>query len=185
MPQSIVQAGAEGYKGVEVDDMQRFEPQSHLRLEDHRLITGSGRFVADLAPPDTVHLAFARSTEAHARITGIHTDAVDSPDVVGVFTGPDLGLVDIHGDSTAVPAADFPRPHLASERVRYVGEPVVVVAAMTAAAAVDAVDLVWVDYETLPAVVDPKASLEDETLLHAGAGTNVVSRSELVVGEAK
>jgi carbon-monoxide dehydrogenase large subunit len=168
-----------------VDDIPYFEPLSHLRLEDHRLVTGAGRYVADLAPPDTVHLAFVRSTEAHGRITGVDMTAVDSPEVLGVFTGADLGLTDIPGDSTAVPAPDFPRPHLASEKVRYVGEPVAVVAATTAAVALDAADLVWVDYEALPAVVDPRASLEDEVLLHEAAGTNVVYRSELVVGEAK
>jgi len=168
-----------------VDDIPYFEPRSHLRLEDHRLVTGAGRYVADLAPPDTVHLAFVRSTEAHARITGVDTTAVDAPAILGVFTGADLGLSDIPGDSTAVPAPDFPRPHLASEKVRYVGEPVAVVAASTAAAALDAADLVWIEYETLPAVVDPRAGLEDEVLLHEVAGTNVVYRSEQVVGEAK
>jgi carbon-monoxide dehydrogenase large subunit len=60
-----------------------------------------------------------------------------------------------------------------------------VVAASTAAAALDAADLVWIEYETLPAVVDPRAGLEDEVLLHEVAGTNVVYRSEQVVGEAK
>jgi aerobic carbon-monoxide dehydrogenase large subunit len=166
-----------------VDDIPSFEPLSHRRLEDHRLVTGSGRYVADLAPPGTVHLAFVRSTEAHARITGIDATSVDSLDVVGVFTAGDLDLADIPGDSTAVPAPDFPRPHLASERVRYVGEPLAVVAATTAAAAADAAELIWVDYEILPAVVDPKASLEDEVLLHEAAGTNVVSRSELAAGK--
>ena len=147
------------------------------------MVTGAGRYVADLAPPGTVHLAFVRSTEAHARIIGIDATSVDSPDVVGVFTASDLDLADIPGDSTAVPAPDFPRPHLASERVRYVGEALVVVAATTAAVAADAADLIWVDYEILPAVVDPRASLEDEILLHEAAGTNVVSRSELAAGE--
>jgi aerobic carbon-monoxide dehydrogenase large subunit len=166
-----------------VDDIPSFEPLSHRRLEDHRLVTGSGRYVADLAPPGTVHLAFVRSTEAHARITGIDATSVDSLDVVGVLTAGDLDLADIPGDSTAVPAPDFPRPHLASERVRYVGEPLAVVAATTAAAAADAAELIWVDYEILPAVVDPRASLEDEVLLHEAAGTNVVSRSELAAGK--
>jgi carbon-monoxide dehydrogenase large subunit len=168
-----------------VDDIPYFEPLSHLRLEDRRLVTGSGRYVADLAPPGTLQLAFVRSTEAHARITTIDTASVDSPDVVGVFTAADLGLADIPGDSTTIPAPDFPRPHLASEKVRYVGEPIAVVAAKTAALAVDATDLIWVDYEILPAVVDPRASLEDQVALHEGAGTNVVSRSELAAGEAE
>ncbi|MET0565424.1 MAG: xanthine dehydrogenase family protein molybdopterin-binding subunit [Acidimicrobiia bacterium] len=166
-----------------MDDIPYFEPISHLRLEDRRLVTGSGRYVGDLAPPGTLHLAFVRSTEAHARITAIDTASVDSPDVIGVFTAADLGLEDIPGDSTTIPAPDFPRPHLASEKVRYVGEPIAVVAATTAALAVDATDLIWVDYEVLPAVVDPRPSLEDETTLHEGAGTNVVSRSKLAAGE--
>jgi aerobic carbon-monoxide dehydrogenase large subunit len=168
-----------------VDDIPYFEPRSQLRLEDRRLITGSGRYVADLAPTGTLHLAFVRSTEAHARITTIDTSAVDSADVVGVFTASDLGLADIPGDSTSIPAPDFPRPHLASEKVRYVGEPIAVVAAKTVAMAVDATDLIWVDYEILPAVVDPRASLEDEVTLHEAAGTNVVSRSELTAGDAE
>jgi carbon-monoxide dehydrogenase large subunit len=168
-----------------MDDIPYFDSRSHLRLEDHRLVTGAGRYVADLAPPETVHLAFVRSTEAHARITGVDTSSLDSPEVLGVFTGAELGLIDIPGDSTAVQAPDFARPHLASEKVRYVGEPVAVVAAVSAAAALDAADLVWVDYETLPAVVDPRASLDDDVLLHEAAGTNVVYRSELVVGEAR
>lgn len=147
------------------------------------MVTGAGRYVADLAPPDAVHLAFVRSTEAHARVTGIDTGSIDSPEVLGVFTSSDLGLADIPGDSTAVTAPRFPRPHLASKRVRYVGEPVAVVAATSMAVAVDAAEMVWVDYEVLPAVVDPGESLEDEILLHEAAGTNVVNRSELVVGD--
>lgn len=168
-----------------MDDIPYFEPLSHLRLEDRRLVTGSGRFVADLAPPGTLHLAFVRSTEAHALIAAIDTASIDSTDVVGVFTAADLGLADIPGDSTTIPAPDFPRPHLASEKVRYVGEPIAVVAAKTAALAVDATELIWVDYEILPAVVDPRASLDDEVTLHEGAGTNVVNRSELAAGEAE
>jgi aerobic carbon-monoxide dehydrogenase large subunit len=170
---------------VGVDDIPNFEPLSHLRLEDRRLVTGSGRYVADLAPPETVHLAFVRSTEAHALITAIDTHSVDSPDVLGIFTAADLDLADIPGDSTAVPAPDFPRPHLASEKVRYMGEPLAVVAATTAAAAADAADLIWVDYEILPAVVDPAASLEGDVILHEAAGTNVVSRSDLAAGEPR
>ena len=167
-----------------MDDIPYFEPLSHLRLEDRRLVTGSGRYVADLPPAGTVHLAFVRSTEAHARITSIDA-SVDSPGVVGAFTAADLALADIPGDSTVVPAPDFPRPHLASQKVRYVGEPIAVVAADTAAQAVDAADLIWVDYEILPAVVDPRASLEDDVTLHESAGTNLVSRSELSAGEPK
>jgi carbon-monoxide dehydrogenase large subunit len=174
-----------GYKWTSVDDIPFFETSSHLRLEDHRLVTGAGRFVADLASEDTVHLVFVRSTEAHALITNIDFSGVSSPDVLGVFTADDLGLPDIPGDSTAMTAPDFPRPHLARERVRYVGEPVAVIAATSVAAGVDAIDGVWIDYEPLPAVADPKASITDEIVLHPAAGTNVAARSELSVGETQ
>ena len=166
-----------------MDEIPYFEPRSFLRREDHRLITGAGRYVADLAPPGTVHLAFVRSTEAHARITAIDTSAVDRTGVVGVFASEDLDLADIPGDSIATSAPGFGRPHLAHEKVRYVGEPIAVVAAPSAAAAVDAADLVWVDYEPLPAVIDVRSSAEDKVLIHESAGTNVVSRTDLEVGE--
>ncbi|MGH8913705.1 MAG: xanthine dehydrogenase family protein molybdopterin-binding subunit [Acidimicrobiia bacterium] len=166
-------------------DIPYFEPLSHPRLEDRRLVTGAGRYVADLAGPETVHLAFVRSTEPHASILGIDIDAVGSPEVLGVFTADDLQLRDIPGDSMAVPAPDFPRPHLARDKVRYVGEPVAVVAATSVTAAVDAADLIWVDYEALPAVVDPKRSLEDEVLIHEAAGTNTVNQAKLDAGAPK
>ena len=168
-----------------MDEIPYFEPRSFLRREDHRLITGGGRYVADLAPPGTVHLAFVRSTEAHARITAIDTADAQRSEVVGVFVAGDLSLGDIPGDSIAAAAPEFARPHLAVEKVRYVGEPVAVVAATSAAAAVDAADLVWVDYQPLPAVTDPRHSLEDEVLIHETAGTNVVHRTDLEVGELR
>jgi aerobic carbon-monoxide dehydrogenase large subunit len=168
-----------------VSEAPQFPAQSHLRLEDHRLVTGAGRYVADLAPPETVHLAFVRSTEAHARIIEIDTAAAGSPELLGIYTADDLQLMDIPGDSRVVPAPDFPRPHLATEKVRYVGEPVAVVAATSVTAAVDAADLVWVDYEPLSAVIDPRRSREDEVLIHESAGTNVVSRIELEAGEER
>ena len=168
-----------------VDEIPYFEPRSFLRREDHRLITGGGRYVANLAPAVTLHLAFVRSSEAHARITAIDTTAVDRASVVGIFTAEDLGLADIPGDSIAAAAPGFGRPHLAHEKVRYVGEPIAVVAATSAAAAVDGADLVWVDYESLPAVIDPRQSVKDEVIIHETAATNVVHRSDLEVGESR
>ncbi|HJQ75704.1 MAG TPA: xanthine dehydrogenase family protein molybdopterin-binding subunit [Acidimicrobiia bacterium] len=168
-----------------MDEIPYLEPRSYLRREDHRLVTGAGRYVADLAPPETIHLAFVRSTEAHARIIAIDTDAAVGPEVVGVFTADDLELADIPGDSISTAAPDFPRPHLAGEKVRYVGEPVAVVAATSVAAAVDAADMVWVDYDPLPAVIDPRASAEGQVILHEKAGSNVVHRSSLEVGDVR
>ncbi len=117
-------------------DPQRplYQPIAPLRREDRRLITGAGRFVADLTPPGTLHLAFARSTEAHALILGIDSaEAAQADGVALVATAADLDLPDIPGGSLAVKAAGFSRPHLATERVRYVGEPIAVVAAEDAA----------------------------------------------------
>ena len=168
---------------MDVTDIPYFEPQSHLRLEDHRLVTGAGRYVADLAPPETVHLAFVRSSEAHARIIDVDSSAIVSADILDVCTAGDLGLRDIPGDGGVVPTPDFPRPHLARDEVRYVGEPVAVVAGTTPVAAIDAADLVWVDYEPLPAVIDPRRSVDDQVLVHESAGTNVVDRSTLEAGE--
>ncbi|HJR88048.1 MAG TPA: xanthine dehydrogenase family protein molybdopterin-binding subunit [Acidimicrobiia bacterium] len=164
-----------------MDEIPYFEARSSLRREDYRLITGAGRYVADLAPPETVHVAFVRSTEAHALITAIDTRAVEG--AIGVFTAEDLEIADIPGDSIVAAAPAFPRPHLAHEKVRYVGEPIAVVAAKSLAAAVDAADLVWVDYAPIPAVIDPRESLSDEVIIHEAAGTNVVNRTDLAVGE--
>jgi aerobic carbon-monoxide dehydrogenase large subunit len=168
-----------------VDEFPPFEPRSRLRMEDFRLVTGAGRYVADLAPTGTIHLAFVRSVEAHARITAIDTTEVERAGVVGVFTADDLNLADIPGDSIATAAPGFPRPHLAHERVRYVGEPIAVVAATSMAAAVDAAHLVSVDYQPLPAVIDPRSSVEDRVLIHEAAGTNVVYRSDIEFGELR
>lgn len=136
--------------------------------------------MANLAPPDTLHASFVRSFEPHAEITEIDTTlAVDSPGVTGIYTGPDLGVADIPGDNLATKAPDFPRPQLATERVRYVGEPIAVVVADTAQNALDASDQVWVEYEVLSAAADPETALRDETILHPRAGTNVMERWEL------
>lgn len=156
-----------------------YPPESRRRREDRRFVIGAGRYVANLAPEDTLHLAFVRSPEAHARITEIDTEMASStPGVVGIYTGADLDLADIPGDSNTVESPGFERPVLAREQVRYVGEPVAVVAATSPPAALDGADLVWVDYEGLPAATDPRESATDGVILHEPAGTNVVHRAE-------
>jgi len=161
-------------------DLEPFPPQSRHRVEDRRFVTGSGRYVADLAPEHALHAVFVRSIEAHASIGGIDaSEARESPGVVGVFTGADLGLPDIPGDGIAVKAPDFPRPHLATDRVRYVGEPIAAVVADSVDRAADAAERVWVEYELLPVVADPGEALDGTTVIHEKAGTNVVERWEL------
>jgi aerobic carbon-monoxide dehydrogenase large subunit len=129
------------------------------RVEDLELITGASTYVGNLALDGVLHLSFVRSPLAHARIIGIDaSEAKASPGVVAVFTAADLGLPAHHGLMIVNP--DLPRPPLATDRVRFVGEPVAVVVGETKAAAVDAVELVEVDYDPLPAVVDPEAALD-------------------------
>jgi aerobic carbon-monoxide dehydrogenase large subunit len=131
------------------------------RIEDPDLITGASTFVGNLALPGLAHLAFVRSPVAHARITGIDTAAAAAaPGVLAVLTAADLDLPAHHGLMVVNP--DLPRPPLATDRVRFVGEAVAVVVGESKAAAVDALELVEVDYDPLPAVADPEAALEPD-----------------------
>ncbi len=128
------------------------------RVEDPDLLTGRGTYLANLRLPGLLHLSFVRSSVAHATITSIDvSEAADMPGVVAVYTASDLGLAPHHGFGGVSPV--FMRHPLASERVRFVGEPVAVVVAETKAEAADAVDAVIVDYEPLEAVADPELAL--------------------------
>jgi carbon-monoxide dehydrogenase large subunit len=128
------------------------------RVEDPDLVRGRGTYVDDIAAPDALHLAFVRSPFAHARIqVNDLATARSAPGVVAVFTAADLDLPP--GFLFFEVNADCARPPLATDRVRFVGEPVAVVVAETKAQAVDAVELVDVDYDPLPAVVDMEEAL--------------------------
>lgn len=160
------------------------------RVEDLDLITGASTYVGNLRLDGQLHLAFVRSPLAHGAITAIGCDeAAAAPGVVGVFTAANLDLPAHHGLMVVNP--DLPRPPLAVDRVRFVGEAVAVVVAETKAQAVDAAELVEVDYDPLPAVVDPEAALapgaepqfEGRDNLAAGARSDedVLSDAEVVV----
>lgn len=142
-----------------------------LRREDPKLLTTGGTYVGDLDLPGALSLTFVRSTIAHGRIVVDTADAKKAPGVVGVFTHGDLGLPPM---PPAMPMLnqEMTRSLLANGVVRFVGEPVAVIAAETAAQGADAAELVVIDYEPLPVVVDPSEALTDETLLFPGAGTN-------------
>ena len=131
-----------------------------LRTEDPALLVGDVTYTADLMLADALHVVFVRSEMAHALITSIHTAAAAaSPGVVALYTAADLGLESHHG---MVKVHDhFARPPLATDRVRFVGEAIVAVLADSPTAARDAADLVVVDYEPLPAVVEPEQALAD------------------------
>ena len=144
------------------------------RREDPGLVRGETAFVRDLPHADCLHLAFVRSIEAHGDLRRIDTAAATAqPGVAAVITAADLGLPPFRFfDPIPEP---FARPLLATDRVRFVGEPVAVVAADTPAHAVDAAETVEVEIAPRPAVVDPRAAA-DAPALFEGAESNVVMR---------
>ncbi|HEY6753592.1 MAG TPA: xanthine dehydrogenase family protein molybdopterin-binding subunit [Pseudolabrys sp.] len=127
------------------------------------MVRGAGRFMDDPRLPNTAHAVFVRSPHAHARIVSVGTEeARKARKVLAVLTGEDMKAANVGSVSRHPPAQGrggakmiMPfRPSLASEKVMHVGDPVAMVVAETAAAAQDAADLVQVEYEELPAVID-------------------------------
>jgi carbon-monoxide dehydrogenase large subunit len=159
------------------------------RREDPRLVTGAGQFVDDLDIPGCLHVAVVRSPHASARIAAIDASAaLRAPGVVVVVTAADLGAVNaplpVFAPHPALPCPCGIRA-LADERVRYVGEPVAAVVADDPYRAQDALDLVRVDYEPLPAVADVEAAAEPGApLVHEALGTNVAADWRQRVGES-
>src|SRR5256886_9663155 len=134
------------------------------RTEDPRILRGDAEYFDDLEVEGLLHVAFVRSTMAHARIESVDTsEAVTMPGVVAVYTADDLGLQP-RQRFAMVPAA-LSRPPLARDVVRFVGDIVTVIVAETRAQAVDAAEMVIVDYDPLPAVIDPEAALVDDAPL--------------------
>ena len=147
------------------------------RVEDPKLLTQGGTYVADLKVPEldgAGHVTYVRSTIAHARILSIDVEeARSAPGVLGVFTAADLDLAPLPADSPIFNAA-MVRPLLAEGVVRFVGEPIAAIVTERIEQGADAAELVWPDYDPLPVVVDPVAARTDEVVLHEAAGTNVV-----------
>ncbi len=155
------------------------------RLEDERFLKGEARYVGDMNVPGVLHAAFARSVHAHALLREIDVEAAkSSPGVRLVLTGADLRdetdpFPVFARDADLVPVL---HPVLARERVRYVGEPVALVVADTAEQAVDAAELVLIEVEELPALVDPRAARAAPPL-HDEAPDNVLLRLRLGSGD--
>ncbi len=143
------------------------------RREDPGILRGLTRYFDDLRLPGMLHLAFVRSTIAHARITEVDTSATRTmPGVVGAYAASDLGMSPVQGFVMLPPT--FNRAPVASEVVRFVGDIVAVVVAETRAQAVDGAEAVVVEYDPLPTVVDPEAALgEDAPILFPDHGSNV------------
>ncbi|HUQ39067.1 MAG TPA: xanthine dehydrogenase family protein molybdopterin-binding subunit [Acidimicrobiales bacterium] len=145
-----------------------------LRKEDPKFLTTGGTYVDDLDLPGAVFVTYVRSTVAHARIVSIDiSEAKQAPGVVAVLTHEDIDLPPLKPEMPML-NQEMVREWLASDTVRFVGEAVAAVITEERYQGPDAAELVMVDYEPLPVVVDPLTSLDNETILHAGAASNLV-----------
>ncbi len=145
------------------------------RTEDPELLTGAGRYVADLPFDAPLHAAFALSDVAHGTIETIHTDeAASMPGVVAVLTAADLGVAPHHGFAKV--HDHFARPPLADGVVRFVGEAIALVLAERADLAEDAADAIWAEIDPLPAYVDAEDALAaDAQAIFPAHGSNEAS----------
>lgn len=158
------------------------------RNEDARLLTGMASFVDDISAPNALHVAFLRSPEAHARLLSVDVErAREHPGVVAVYTHADLGEHDIEMP-LMIPHPSMPYPKtqclLAHDEVHYAGQTIAMVVAESRYVAEDALELIAVDYELLPAVVDIEAALGDGAqTAHTDSPGNVGAKLEQVVGD--
>src|SRR5688572_5246041 len=137
--------------------------QALLRKEDGPLLTGRDRFLDDLPQHGVAHVAILSSPHAHARIRSIDVSRAEAePSVFAVLTGDEVVRIS-SPQRGRIPLPVSPRVYaLAHDTVVYVGQPVAAVAATDRAVAEDALDLIEVDYEPLPAVVSPEAAMAPE-----------------------
>ncbi len=162
----------------------KYVGQRIKRTEDPRLIKGLAHYVDDIKLPDTLYVAFVRSVYAHARINQIDTSqALNLPGVVAVYTGKDvankIGPVPC---ASALPDLKVPDYRvLAGAKVYFVGHPIVAIVATDRYVARDAVDLVMVDYEELPVVVDVEEAARGGPVIHEEFGDNIAYK--LTAGE--
>ena len=148
------------------------------RVEDPRYLEGRATYLDDLRDPrlaGAAHLVFVRSMFAHGRVVDVDvSETLAMPGVRAVFTAADLDLVPAGPGGMGAPAG-MARPWLATDTVRFVGEPVAVVVADSVAQGVDASETVVVDIDPLPAVIGIDSAIGDDVLLFPDVGTNVNS----------
>lgn len=178
-----------GHRPSVCDRPSGYIGRSTPRPNARRLLEGRGRFVDDIELPRMVHVVFARSPHAHARIRGIDAEAARAaPGVVAVATGHDIARVCkpwvgvLQHLSGMKSAPQYPLP---LERACWQGEPVVAVVAETRARAEDAAELVGIEWEELPAVTDMETALDPGTpAIHPELGDNLVFALDLDSGDA-
>lgn len=168
----------------------QFVGKSVLRIEDSALLTGKGNYLDDIVLPNVLHVAFARSSQAHATIKRINAEAARAmPGVEAVLLMDDLASVvttrrmplRASGGKTSTTSTPF---ILANEEVAYVGEPIVLVAARSRYQAEDAVAAIEIEYDALPVVADAReAARPESSLVRLELKTNVLSRIEVGYGE--
>jgi aerobic carbon-monoxide dehydrogenase large subunit len=160
---------------------ERYTGASVKRSEDPRILTGGGRYVADLKLPGMLHAAFVRSPLAHGRVLAVDAEAARAlPGVVAVLTGADLAAMTIPGQDPlfAMMGGGGPQPEytlLATDKVRFAGDPVAVVVAGSRDIAEDGCELIEVDYEDLPPVMGAAFALDaGSPPVFANLGDNIV-----------
>ncbi len=145
------------------------------RREDARFLTGAGQYTDDVVLPGQTYGVFVRSPHAHARIRAVKVDAAKkAPGVVDVITGAEMAAAKVGGlpcgwlihSQDGSPMKEPPHPVLAHDKVRHVGDQVALVVAETYLQAKDAAELVEVDYEVLPAVIDVATAASAASLVH-------------------
>lgn len=158
------------------------------RGDDPRLLTGRGKYLADIVLPGELHACFVRSSAAHARIAAVRVDEARALDgVVAVWTGEDAAKFceGIVGEMAVDGCVATTMPLLARDYVRYVGEPVAVVVAESRYVAEDGCDLVDVDYEPLEPVLDARTALEGGQIANEGLPDNVALRGGKIYGDVE
>jgi aerobic carbon-monoxide dehydrogenase large subunit len=175
-----------------------FIGRSLTRREDRRLLTGRGQYIADFELPQMLHAVLVRSEVAHARIKSIDVSrAAASPGVFLALTGPELAreLPPVSDTQVVIPSKwralvqhkfiNPQQPLLAYDKVRHVGEAVAVIVAESRYAAEDAAQLVTLDLEPLPPVLDPEQALQaGATVVHEKFGTNLIGAFTIGKGDA-
>src|SRR3989304_4495485 len=162
---------------------KRWVGQYVKRLEDPRLLPGRGKFVDDLTLPHVHHLAILRSPHPHAALRRVDVaGALRAPGVVAVLTGQDV-LARCRPFSAAI-ATPVKYYCMAVDKGRYVGEPVAAVVAKNRYLAEDALELIQVEYDLLPAVVDQEEALRPGApLLHEGVPQNAANHRVMRYGD--
>jgi carbon-monoxide dehydrogenase large subunit len=157
------------------------------RIEDLRFLRGRGEFIDDVTRAGVLHAVILRSQVAHGRIRSIDgAAALARPGVHAVITAADIGEVPTIGlrQELLPEFKRFQQPVIARGKVRYVGEPIAVVVADSAAIAEDALDAIAVDIESLPVVADRVAARRNDILLFDEAGANLATRLTAIRGDA-